>query len=61
MEAMICAYDGCAELAVACCDPCDAPFCADHGSRGGDRQVENVGAVAYPAACWRCGGFNADA
>lgn len=33
---------------------------ADHGTIGGDRQVQDVGAVAYPSACWMCGGFDAD-
>jgi hypothetical protein len=58
-EALICAYDGCAELAVSYCENCGASFCEDHGSRGGDRETEG-GLRAVPAACWRCGGFNAD-
>lgn len=43
------------------CDQCVTRFCSDHGSPGGDRQVQEVGPVAYPSACWKCGGFNADA
>ena len=57
-----CDYPGCGEDAVAECECCKGSthFCEDHGSRGGDRQVQDVGAVAYPGACWKCGGFNVD-
>lgn len=43
------------------CDQCLRHFCSDHGTPGGDRQVQDVGAVAYPSLCWLCGGFDADA
>lgn len=56
-----CEYEECPCPAVYCCDNCNTDFCTDHGSQGGDRQVEEVGAVAYPSQCWKCGGFNADA
>lgn len=42
------------------CDSCNATFCSDHGSVGGDRETEG-GLVAVPSQCWVCGGFNADA
>ena len=57
-----CQYPGCCEEGVSHCE-CDkeeTSFCSDHGSRGGDSQVQDVGAVAYPSMCWKCGGFNAD-
>ena len=58
---MPCSYDGCPEdSGLSCCDQCNKLFCSDHGTRGGDRQVQDVGAVAYPALCFRHGGFNAD-
>lgn len=44
----------CREQAVACCDICDHWFCRDHGKPGGDRQVQDVGAVAYPSMCYVC-------
>ncbi len=56
-----CDYNGCPCAAIAACEHCGNAFCSDHGSCGGDHQIENVGAVAYPAQCWKCGGFNADA
>jgi hypothetical protein len=55
-----CEYAGCCEDAEYRCETCETEFCPDHGTKGGDRQVEDVGAVAYPSACWKCGGFNAD-
>lgn len=45
----------CLEDAPYTCDHCDKPFCAEHGVKGGDRQVQDVGAVAYPSTCWECG------
>lgn len=57
----ICQFLGCAEMERSQCDHCDTSFCEDHGTIGGDRQVQEVGAVAYPSECWKCGGFNADA
>ena len=57
----MCDHAGCIEEAHSCCDNCDTRFCEDHGTKGGDRQVQDVGAVAYPAVCWKCGGYNADA
>ena len=45
----------CPEPSISQCDNCDAYFCDDHeGQRGGDRQVQDVGAVAYPALCEKC-------
>jgi len=55
-----CGYDECPCTAVGRCEKCDAAFCSDHGSLGGDRQVSEVGPVAVPSACWRHGGFNVD-
>jgi hypothetical protein len=55
-----CTHPGCFEPAPYQCDHCNGDFCPDHGTKGGDRRVEDVGAVAYPSACWECGGFNAD-
>lgn len=56
-----CRYPGCSESVVSVCDGCNCGFCSDHGTPGGDREVEDVGLVAYPSACWNCWGFNADA
>ena len=45
---------------------CDAGFCSDHGSRGGDREGGTnpngspYGAYAVPSVCWQHGGFNVD-
>lgn len=44
----------CGDPATRCCDNCDTWFCAEHGQRGGDRQVQDVGAVAYPSLCDKC-------
>lgn len=55
-----CQFPGCHELATHECENCDLRFCLDHGSAGGDREVQDVGLVAYPAVCWNCGGYNAD-
>ena len=49
-----CEQISCIESAIACCDHCDHWFCDEHGSPGGDRQVEDVGAVAYPSTCEVC-------
>ena len=49
-----CEHPSCGEPAESCCDQCDRWFCAEHGQKGGDRQVQDVGAVAYPALCWAC-------
>lgn len=47
--------DDCLQQSVAYCDNCDKPFCDNHqGQRGGDRQVQDVGAVAYPSLCCVC-------
>lgn len=55
MNEMICDAPGCNEPAIACCDNCDHYFCEEHcGQRGGDRQVQDVGAVAYPSLCCVC-------
>jgi hypothetical protein len=57
----LCAYPDCGEPAICQCDNCDVRFCADHGTRGGDREGrEGEITQAVPSACWRCGGFNAD-
>jgi hypothetical protein len=56
-----CAYPECPVPAIGQCDNCDSNYCFDHGTPGGDRPVQDVGMVAYPARCWKCGGFNADA
>jgi len=55
-----CSYVGCDMPTISRCDGCNRVFCEDHGTPGGDREVQDVGAVAYPSACWNCGGFNAD-
>jgi hypothetical protein len=54
MTIKLCETDGCYEPAVASCDNCDAVFCEEHGRLGGDRQVAEVGAVAYPSMCEAC-------
>lgn len=56
-----CSFDDCPIPANYQCENCDSYYCSDHGTPGGDRQVQDVGAVAYPGRCWKCGGFNADA
>ena len=56
----MCERPDCDAEAAHCCDLCDKRFCSDHGSKGGDRQIQDVGAVAYPSQCWACGGFDAD-
>lgn len=58
----ICFYPGCAEPAVAECETCTQAnqFCSDHGTKGGDHQVQDAGAVAYPSRCADCGGYNVD-
>lgn len=40
------------------CEGCGHWFCAEHGQRGGDRQVQDVGAVAYPSLCDTCRGLD---
>jgi hypothetical protein len=61
LNELMCDYPDCSEVAKHSCDSCENWFCVDHGTKGGDRQVQDVGAVAYPACCWNCGGYNADA
>ncbi len=59
-----CEYEDCTEVAQYQCECCHGStwFCSDHGSVGGDREGdENSLTVAVPSACWKCGGFNADA
>lgn len=57
----ICQREGCTKCTgVVLCDQCDTPFCPDHGTPGGDMQVQDVGAVARPSICWKCGGFDVD-
>ncbi len=60
-EQPVCEHVKCEESATHSCELCNRYFCTDHGTVGGDRQIQDVGAVAYPSACWMCGGFNADA
>ena len=51
----LCEITDCEEPAISSCDECDRYFCEEHcGQRGGDRQVQDVGAVAYPAFCAPC-------
>ena len=56
-----CAYPDCPVPALSQCEACPRTFCSDHRTHSADRQVQEVGAVAYPCACWEHGGFNADA
>jgi hypothetical protein len=44
----------CWDEAAAQCENCESWFCGEHGSKGGDRQVQDVGPVAYPACCDGC-------
>ena len=57
-----CFYPGCDRESETECDLCSPAnrFCSDHGTKGGDHQIQEVGAVAYPSRCADCGGFNAD-
>jgi hypothetical protein len=64
----LCAYPGCSEEAQHECECCleSRHFCSDHGSAGGDHEGGEgargpYGAYAVPSACWKCGGYNADA
>lgn len=59
-EQVTCGCPTCDEPAYGSCDECDQRFCSDHGTKGGDRQIQDVGAVAHPSLCWNCGGFDAD-
>ena len=59
-----CFHPNCTRQSAARCECCreETPFCEDHGTVGGDRSGEDtVAAYAVPSACWKCGGFNADA
>jgi len=56
-----CQHPDCKRTETTQCENCNRWFCSDHGSAGGDRQTQEVGMVAQPAACWSCGGFDADA
>ncbi len=59
---LFCMHIGCIRNAKYTCDHCYTPFCSDHGSEGGDHEGDDtIGPYAVPSACWRCGGFNADA
>jgi hypothetical protein len=49
-----CYQKGCLEVGTHHCDDCEEMFCEEHGQKGGDRQVQDVGAVAYPALCDGC-------
>ena len=61
MPEKTCDYPDCGERRISACEICDAWFCSDHGSRGGDRETPGYAAVAEPAVCWKHGGYNADA
>ena len=52
-----CSAPECEDPAQYTCEVCGARFCAEHGQSGGDRQVQDVGAVAYPALCDKCRGI----
>lgn len=62
-----CAYPDCPVPAILACECCETVFCSDHGTRGGDQEGGTNpdgsphGAYSEPSACWKCGGFNADA
>lgn len=60
-EDPVCEHPNCDRSGTASCDQCNRYFCSDHGTAGGDRQIQDVGAVAFPSICWDCGGFNVDA
>jgi hypothetical protein len=49
-----CYVADCGETDVLECENCGKKFCRDHGQAGGDRQVQDVGAVAYPSLCDSC-------
>ena len=53
-EQEVCYHGVCMETDTQQCDACDKWFCLEHGQQGGDRQVQDVGAVAYPAICADC-------
>jgi hypothetical protein len=56
-----CTYPDCLNPHATECECCGKEnFCDDHGTHGHDKQVQDVGSVAVPAQCWKCGGFNAD-
>lgn len=56
-----CTYPDCWNPHATQCECCGKEyFCDDHGTHGYDDQVPEVGAVAVPSHCWKCGGFNAD-
>lgn len=57
MATILCAHPGCEEDHEHVCEVCDTRYCWEHGQAGGDRQVQDVGAVAYPALCWKCRGW----
>lgn len=46
--------DACGDQGIQVTEQCSNKFCPEHGQRGGDRQVQDVGAVAYPALCDKC-------
>ena len=58
----LCAFPGCGERSVASCDCCPESrrFCRDHGTPSRDVETPGYAPVAHPAACWQCGGYNAD-
>ncbi len=57
----LCTYPACNNPHATQCECCGKEyFCDDHGTHGYDDQVPEVGAVAVPAHCWKCGGFNVD-
>jgi hypothetical protein len=55
-SAQTCYHPECWEPAPHQCEGCERYFCDDHGQRGGDHQVQDVGAVYYPEMCEECKG-----
>jgi hypothetical protein len=56
-----CAHPKCEREYDTRCECCreETRFCDEHGSLGGDRET-GYGLMAYPSACWKCGGYNVD-
>lgn len=57
---MACQYPGCQRVFRTICDLCATRFCPEHGTRCLQRLVGDKKAFDR-RACWKCGGFNADA
>lgn len=60
LQALKCCYhpDCASQERLSQCENylCGKWFCEEHGDPGGDRQVQDVGAVAYPSICVSCRG-----